>query len=129
MLIPIDVHIGKKLKMIRIMSGMSQNQIGELVGVTFQQIQKYEKGLNKISAGKLYELSQVFGKPISIFFNDYIPDREYYNFECKKEQDQFVSDEVKNKEIVSLIKAFNKISKSDTRKNVIALLRSLADQK
>ena len=129
MLIPIDVHIGKKLKMIRIMSGMSQNQIGELVGVTFQQIQKYEKGLNKISAGKLYELSQVFGKPISIFFNDYIPDREYYNFECKKEQDQFVSDEVKNKEIVSLIKAFNKIAKSDTRKNVIALLRSLADQK
>jgi transcriptional regulator with XRE-family HTH domain len=127
MLIPIDVHIGKKLKMIRIMSGMTQNQIGELVGVTFQQIQKYEKGLNRISAGKLYELSQIFGKPIGAFFNDYIPDREYYNFEYKQEQDHFVSDEVKNKEIVSLIKAFNKLSKSDTRKNIITLLRSIAD--
>lgn len=124
---PVDIHIGKKLKMTRTMSGMTQDQLGELIGVTFQQIQKYEKGLNRISAGRLYELAQVFGKPISTFFSDYVPDKDYYNFDHKQEKDHFASEEVKNREIISLIKAFNKISKSETRKNIITLLNSLAD--
>lgn len=124
---PIDIHVGKNLKKIRIMSGMTQNQLGELVGVTFQQIQKYENGLNRISAGRLYEFSQVFGKPMSAFFNDYIPDEGYYNFEHKKEQDHFDYDEVRNKEIISLIQAFNKIIKTNIRKNIIAFLNSISD--
>jgi transcriptional regulator with XRE-family HTH domain len=124
---PVDIHIGKKLKTIRTMSGMTQDQLGELIGVTFQQIQKYEKGLNRISAGRIYELAQVFGKPVSAFFNDYIPDKDYHNFEHKKDQDHFVSEEVKNREIIGLIKAFNRISKSEVRKNVITLLNSISE--
>ena len=122
---PIDTHIGKKLKKIRMMSGMTQDQLGELIGVTFQQNQKYEKGLNRISAGRLYELSQIFGKPISAFFNDYTPDKEYYNFKHKQEQEHLDFDELRSKEIINLIKAFNKISKSGVRKNIITLLHSI----
>ena len=124
---PVDIHIGKKLKMIRTMSGMTQDQLGELVGVTFQQIQKYEKGLNRVSAGRLYELAQVFGKPVSSFFSDYIPDKSYQNFELRREQDHFTSDEVKNREIISLVKSFNKISRSEVRKNIVTLLNSMSE--
>ncbi len=65
---PVDVHVGGRVKVRRTLIGMSQEELGEHVGLTFQQIQKYEKGMNRISASKLWVISLVLGRPISWFF-------------------------------------------------------------
>jgi transcriptional regulator with XRE-family HTH domain len=123
---PLDLHIGKTLKMLRTISGLSQEKLGDLIGLTAQQIQKYEKGLNRINASRLYEIAQVLNRPLAIFFEDYIGDKYYHNFEFKKEQERFESEEIRNKEIINLIKAFNKIENYELRRNIIVLLNSLS---
>ncbi len=65
---PVDVHVGGRVKAGRTLSGMSQEQLGKHVGLTFQQIQKYENGMNRIAASRLWQFSLVFGRPISWFF-------------------------------------------------------------
>ncbi len=66
---PIDVHVGKRLRHRRWMAGMTQQQLGDAVGIKFQQIQKYETGMNRISASRLWELSGALGVPVSFFFD------------------------------------------------------------
>ena len=65
----IDAHVGRKLKLRRINLGLSQQELGKMLSITFQQIQKYEKGVNRISSGKLYELSKVLNTPVTYFFD------------------------------------------------------------
>lgn len=67
---PIDVHVGGRLKMRRSMLGMTQEKLGEQLGVTFQQIQKYEKGANRIGASRLQEIARILDVPVSFFFED-----------------------------------------------------------
>ena len=69
----IDKHVGNRVRMRRLLIGMSQEKLGELLGITFQQVQKYEKGSNRISASRLYYLAQILGVPIQ-FFYDELPD-------------------------------------------------------
>ena len=65
---PVDLHVGSKLREIRLKRGLSQERLAEEMGITFQQVQKYEKGLNRIGASRLWDLSQVLGEPISYFY-------------------------------------------------------------
>ncbi len=65
---PVDVHVGGRVKARRTLIGMSQEELGNHVGLTFQQIQKYEKGMNRIGAGRLWQFSLILGQPISWFF-------------------------------------------------------------
>lgn len=67
---PIDAHVGARVRLRRMLIGMSQERLGELLGVTFQQVQKYEKGANRIGASRLYEISRVLEVPVQYFFND-----------------------------------------------------------
>lgn len=67
---PIDVHVGKRLVLRRKLLNYTQHQVAEAVGVTFQQIQKYEQGVNRVSASRLYDLSRVLQVPIAFFFQD-----------------------------------------------------------
>jgi transcriptional regulator with XRE-family HTH domain len=67
---PIDVHVGSRLKLRRTMIGMTQEKLGEQLGVTFQQVQKYEKGVNRIGASRLQEISRILDVPVSFFFED-----------------------------------------------------------
>ena len=66
---PIDVHVGSRIRLRRTMLGMSQEKLGESLGITFQQIQKYEKGTNRVSCSRLYEISQILDVPITYFFS------------------------------------------------------------
>ncbi len=125
---PLDLHLGKKLREIRTMSGMSQAEVGELIGVSLQQIRKYEVGISRISASKLYEFSQIFHKPISGFFDDYIADEDFHNIEFKSEADCCKLEEEKNQETMSLIQAFNRIRSFEVRESVIMLLKSIAGE-
>src|SRR5215216_762258 len=72
---PIDVRVGARLRLRRKMLGLSQEKLGEAIGLTFQQIQKYERGANRIGASRLYELSRVLDMPVSFFFEDTDPVR------------------------------------------------------
>lgn len=68
---PIDIHVGKRIRLRRNMLDYSQDKLAEALGVTFQQVQKYERGANRISASRLYNLSLVLGVPVQFFFDDY----------------------------------------------------------
>jgi transcriptional regulator with XRE-family HTH domain len=67
---PVDVHVGRRLRLRRTLLGMSQERLGELLGLTFQQVQKYERGVNRIGSSRLYELGQILDVPVSFFFDD-----------------------------------------------------------
>src|ERR1041384_5108638 len=70
---PIDVHVGTRVRLRRTLLGMSQEKLGEAIGLTFQQVQKYERGANRIGASRLYDLSRVLDVPVSYFFEE-LPD-------------------------------------------------------
>src|SRR6516225_2063372 len=70
---PIDVHVGSRIRLRRTLLGMSQERLGEALGLTFQQVQKYERGVNRVGASRLFDLSRVLDVPISFFFDD-MPD-------------------------------------------------------
>src|SRR3954467_13220553 len=72
---PIDVRVGARLRLRRSMLGLSQEKLGKMIGLTFQQVQKYEHGATRIGASRLYELSQVLDVPVSFFFEDTDPVR------------------------------------------------------
>src|SRR5436309_15816317 len=67
---PIDVHVGSRIRLRRTLLGMSQERLGEALGLTFQQVQKYERGVNRVGASRLFDLSRVLDVPISFFFDD-----------------------------------------------------------
>src|ERR1700744_5629051 len=67
---PIDVHVGSRVRLRRTLLGMSQERLGEALGLTFQQVQKYERGANRIGASRLFDLARVFAVPVSFFFED-----------------------------------------------------------
>lgn len=68
---PLDRHVGRRVRLRRTLLGLTQQELGEQIGVTFQQIQKYERGTNRISASRLWEISRVLKVPVSFFFEDY----------------------------------------------------------
>src|SRR5690606_38472899 len=67
---PIDVHVGNRVRMRRMLIGMSQEKLGEKLGLTFQQVQKYEKGSNRVSASRLHHMAQILNVPVQYFFDD-----------------------------------------------------------
>src|SRR5215467_3508159 len=67
---PIDVHVGSRVRFRRMLLGMSQEKLGEKLGLTFQQIQKYEKGINRIGASRLFDLAHVLGVPVQFFYEE-----------------------------------------------------------
>src|SRR3546814_10152347 len=67
---PIDVHVGRRVRLRRTLLGMSQEQLGDALNITFQQVQKYERGSNRISASRLWDIGQILDVPVSFFFDD-----------------------------------------------------------
>ena len=126
---PIDIHIAKKLRQFRLASGISQDELGELIGVTFQQIQKYEKAKNRIAACRLFEISQLLKKPINSFFAGLKADRMYYNYDFKTNKSQEKELEEFNQELLPLIRAFNRIDNPQARKNLVSLATSISRPK
>lgn len=72
---PVDVHVGRRLKEMRLLKGLSQSALGERVGVTFQQIQKYERGANRLSSSMLWHAAEALDVPVSYFFDQFRPDQ------------------------------------------------------
>ena len=126
---PVDVHVGKRLRLIRSMLGMSQETLGKAIGVTFQQIQKYERGINRVGSSRLYEFSKILSVPVSYFFED-LPDELAEGVGAAggfaEGGQDFERDQLSSKESISLVRAYCRIKSPDVRKKVLGLVKSLS---
>ncbi|MFC6445109.1 helix-turn-helix domain-containing protein [Shinella zoogloeoides] len=120
---PIDVFVGSRVRLRRLMVGMSQEALADRLGVTFQQVQKYEKGTNRISASRLQAISDVFRVPPSFFFQD---DDSAQPAAGAGHETGDVSSFVSSKEGLDLNRAFLKIDDAGVRKSIIALATALS---
>jgi len=129
---PVDVHVGKRLRFGRTMQGMSQESIGESIGVTFQQIQKYERGINCIRASKLFELAKVLKVPVSFFFEGFADeggDRYAIPGAADSAVGVFDMELTSSRESVELMRAFHRITDPQLRSKILDLVRAMADNK
>jgi transcriptional regulator with XRE-family HTH domain len=121
---PIDVLVGQRVRMARLMSNMSPTELGEHIGITFQQVQKYEKGGNRISSSRLAQISEVLGKPVSWFFDE---------TRGKAQRQGDGAADVMQKMLtirggVTLAEAFIHIKSATLRRHIIDLAKSIAEE-
>jgi transcriptional regulator with XRE-family HTH domain len=128
---PIDMHVGSRVRLRRMVVGMSQEKLGERMGLTFQQIQKYEKGTNRIGASRLLQLSHILDVPVQFFFEEGpIGTRvsgAMMTF-AEPKQESYVMDFINTRDGLELNRAFVKISDPRVRRRVIDLVRALSDE-
>jgi transcriptional regulator with XRE-family HTH domain len=130
---PIDVHVGSRIRLRRTLLGMSQERLGDSLGLTFQQVQKYERGVNRVGASRLFDLSRVLDVPISFFFDD-MPDSLAAAFGGNPSRrtsgtadsaDPFGDDTLSRRETLELVRAYYRITDPSIRKRVFDLIKSM----
>ena len=122
---PVDVHVGKRVRHRRWMVGMTQQQLGDIVGIKFQQIQKYETGMNRISASRLWDIAQALGVSISFFFEGFDEDDEAGRGARRRRRDQR-GDLLADKEALELVRSYYAIPEAQ-RRRLFDLARVLSD--
>src|SRR5690606_3091701 len=125
---PIDVHVGSRIRLRRNLLGMSQEKLGEGLGITFQQIQKYEKGTNRVGASRLQAISSLLGVPVSYFFEDAPTGAEAPPGLAEDSATNYVVDFLNSAEGLQLNRSFVKITDSKVRKRVIDLVKALSSE-
>ncbi|WP_428980978.1 helix-turn-helix domain-containing protein [Lichenibacterium dinghuense] len=127
---PIDKHVGSRVRMQRVLIGMSQERLGGALGLTFQQVQKYEKGTNRIGASRLQQIAGILNVPPAFFF-DKMPDEHagsgHQGAGLAEDGNGFVADFLSTPEGLMLNKAFLRIKEGRVRKKIIDLVTALAD--
>jgi transcriptional regulator with XRE-family HTH domain len=130
---PIDVHVGSRIRLRRTLLGMSQERLGEALGLTFQQVQKYERGVNRVGASRLFDLSRVLDVPISFFFDD-MPESLASTYGghlgrrgagLSETQEGFADDALNRRETLELVRAYYRITDPAVRKRVFDLIKSM----
>ncbi len=133
---PIDVHVGARIRLRRTLLGMSQERLGEALGLTFQQVQKYERGANRVGASRLFDLSRVLDVPISFFFDDMpAPLAGSHGGQSHgralgfaESQEGFGDDTMSRRETLELVRAYYRITDPSVRKRVFDLIKSLVPE-
>ncbi len=124
----VDVHVGSRIRMRRQIISMSQEKLGELLGITFQQVQKYEKGSNRISASRLFYTAKILGVSVQTFFED-LPGVEGETGFSEPSEENSVMSSMMNAEGIQLAKAFRSADSSTKRKLIATLARAIVDMK
>ena len=128
---PIDVHVGSRVRFRRMLLGMSQEKLGEKLGLTFQQIQKYEKGINRIGASRLFDLAHVLGVPVQFFYEEAPvggePDPLTGVGYAEKPAENSIVEFLRSRDGLELNKAFVRIADVKARRAIVELVRSLAE--
>lgn len=127
---PIDVHVGSRVRLRRTLLGMSQEKLGEAIGLTFQQVQKYERGANRIGASRLFDLSRVLDVPVSFFFDDMPDDDEGpapVRAEDRHDASAIEPDPMAKRETLELVRAYYRITDPHVRKRIFELTKSVAN--
>ncbi len=126
---PVDVHVGARLRVRRTLLGMNQTNVGDALGLTFQQVQKYENGKNRISASRLFDLSRILDVPIQFFFDD-MPAAVAASSPAQgggrtKKPPRYEPDPMATRETLELVRAYYKISDPKIRKRLFELAKAL----
>jgi transcriptional regulator with XRE-family HTH domain len=108
--------------------GMSQERLGESMGLTFQQVQKYEKGVNRIGASRLFQISKILDVPVQFFFEEapHVGDRHHARGMAEPESETFILEFLNSREGLELNRAFVKIGDARVRKTIVDLVRALS---
>ena len=128
---PIDIHVGGRVRLRRTLLGLSQEKLGAAVGLTFQQIQKYERGANRIGASRMYALSRVLDVPAAFFFEEMPPEISGTGGKpvpglTEKFQAEFSHDPLAKRETLELVRAYYRIKDPNIRKRLYNLFKSLS---
>ena len=129
---PIDVHVGSRIRLRRTLLGMSQERLGDQLGLTFQQVQKYERGVNRVGASQLFDLARVLDVPISFFFDD-MPDGliggtgsgSRRAMGMAEGQEALGDDTMTRRETLELVRAYYRIGDPNQRKKVLDLVKAM----
>jgi len=125
---PVDARVGHRVRLRRMLMGMSQERLGELLGLTFQQVQKYEKGVNRIGAGRLFEIATIMGVPIGFFYEDAenaLASRPGF---AEDDESGSVMEFIASGEGLQLTLAFMRIKDPKVRRRLLDLVRSLTEE-
>ncbi|MEP7029853.1 MAG: helix-turn-helix transcriptional regulator [Pseudolabrys sp.] len=123
---PIDKHVGARVRMRRMMMSMSQEKLGDGLSLTFQQVQKYEKGTNRIGASRLQQISNILQVPVSFFFEG-APNMPGHTGMGEAPSPAYVSDFLATSDGLTLTKSFMKIKSNKVRRRIVELVEQLAE--
>lgn len=128
---PIDIHVGKRVRLRRTLLGLSQEKLGEGLGLTFQQIQKYERGTNRIGSSRLYHLSQLLNVPVAYFFDELHPELSEVGAPASASVEASTrgsaeADQLSHRETLELVRAYYRIENPQVRKRIFELVKTLA---
>ncbi len=124
---PIDVHVGSRVRLRRMLIGMSQEKLGEQLGLTFQQVQKYEKGTNRIGASRLFQIAQILSVPVQFFYEDMgQPTARPAGF--SEGGGENVMDFVSSAEGLALNRSYARITDAAVRRRILELVRAVAGE-
>jgi transcriptional regulator with XRE-family HTH domain len=128
----IDIHLGKKLRQLRNIKGVSQDALAQESGITFQQVQKYEKGINRISASRLVDFAKILETDITYFFKDIVFDKsdKKFSFAENSENTNFAKEDIlSSKETSTLLREYYKIKDQAKRKHIIEIIKAVGAEK
>lgn len=125
---PVDLHVGARIRMRRKILGVSQEKLADDLGLTFQQVQKYERGANRVSASKLYEIARSLQAPISYFFDGLADPLAAESEVAGAGEDRFVHEFLMTTEGLELAAIFPRIKRGRVRRKVLDLVRAMADE-
>ena len=125
---PVDTHVGSRVRLRRMLLGMSQERLGDSMSLTFQQIQKYEKGVNRIGASRLFQISKILDVPVQFFFEEapYVGEPGQQKGMAEPKSEAVILDFLNSREGLELNRAFVKIADAKVRKSVVDLVRALS---
>ncbi len=124
---PIDVHVGSRVRLRRTLLGMSQEKLGDALGLTFQQIQKYERGANRIGASRLYKIAKILNVPVSYFYEELPEDVESANRGLSDiAPEPFEVDQLNKRETLELVRAYYRVRDARVRKRIFELIKAIA---
>ena len=125
---PVDIHVGSRVRMRRTLLGMSQEKLGEALGLTFQQVQKYERGANRIGASRLHEISHILDVPVSFFFEEMGSEAAAASAGgLSDEPAEFEHDPLAKRETLELVRAYYRITDPKVRKRIFELTKAVAN--
>src|SRR5262249_42489936 len=122
---PVDVHVGKRLRLRRTILGLSQESIGNAIGVTFQQVQKYERGVNRMGSSRLYEFAKILSVPVSYFFEEMekASDKPAHAG-VAEDAPSFEHERMASRETLEMMRSYYRIQDSHVRKRVFELIKT-----
>ncbi|MDG1438385.1 MAG: helix-turn-helix domain-containing protein [Emcibacteraceae bacterium] len=125
---PVDIHVGARVRLRRTLLGISQEKLGKALGLTFQQVQKYERGANRIGSSRLFQLSRILDVPVSFFFDEMTTDTtKKADGMAEGNKQVFEVDKLSRRETLELVRAYYKITDPTVRKKIFEMVKAVGN--